>query len=73
MTGVRRAFRGRGIAAALKRTQIAWAKQAGLREAADRERGAQRADPRASTSATATCCEPGLVIAARGAVRAGLS
>ncbi len=29
MTGVRRAFRGRGIAAALKRSQIAWAKQAG--------------------------------------------
>ena len=29
MTGVRRAFRGRGIAAALKRTEIAWAKQAG--------------------------------------------
>jgi mycothiol synthase len=29
MTGVRRDFRGRGIAAALKRTQIAWAKQAG--------------------------------------------
>ena len=29
MTGVLRAFRGRGIAAALKRTQIAWAKEAG--------------------------------------------
>ena len=29
MTGVLRAYRGRGIAAALKRTQIAWAKQAG--------------------------------------------
>ena len=29
MTGVLRAHRGRGIAAALKRTQIAWAKQAG--------------------------------------------
>ena len=29
LTGVRRTHRGRGIAAALKRTQIAWAKQAG--------------------------------------------
>jgi mycothiol synthase len=29
MTGVRRSFRGRGIASALKRAQIAWAKQAG--------------------------------------------
>ena len=45
MTGVLRAFRGRGIAAALKRAEIAWAKQAGLREAADGERGAERADP----------------------------
>ena len=29
MTGVRRKFRGRGIASALKRAEIAWAKQAG--------------------------------------------
>ncbi len=29
MTGVRRAFRGRGIAGALKRAEIAWAKQEG--------------------------------------------
>jgi GNAT superfamily N-acetyltransferase len=29
LTGVRRALRGRGIAAALKRTQIAWAKEHG--------------------------------------------
>ena len=29
-TGVRRAWRGRGIAGALKRAQIAWAKEAGL-------------------------------------------
>jgi mycothiol synthase len=29
LTGVRRAYRGRGIAAALKRTQIAWAKERG--------------------------------------------
>jgi mycothiol synthase len=29
MTGVKRAWRGRGIAGALKRTQIAWAKRAG--------------------------------------------
>ena len=30
LTGVRRAWRGRGIAAALKRTQIAWAKKEGF-------------------------------------------
>jgi len=30
LTGVRRAWRGRGIAAALKRTQIAWAKNEGF-------------------------------------------
>jgi mycothiol synthase len=30
LTGVRRAWRGRGIAAALKRTQIAWAKEHGF-------------------------------------------
>ncbi len=30
MTGVRRAFRGRGVASALKRAEIAWAKQAGF-------------------------------------------
>ena len=29
LTGVKRAHRGRGIAAALKRTQIAWAKENG--------------------------------------------
>ena len=29
LTGVKRAYRGRGIAAALKRTQIAWAKANG--------------------------------------------
>jgi RimJ/RimL family protein N-acetyltransferase len=29
LTAVRRTWRGRGIAAALKRTQIAWAKNAG--------------------------------------------
>ena len=29
MTGVRRAWRGRGIAGALKRTQLAWAKANG--------------------------------------------
>ena len=59
MTGVRRAYRGRGIAAALKRTQIALGEAGRLREAADRERGAERADPRASTSATATAASPG--------------
>jgi mycothiol synthase len=29
MTGVKRAWRGRGVAGALKRAQIAWAKEAG--------------------------------------------
>ncbi len=32
MTGVLRAYRGRGIASALKRTQIRWAKQAGYEQ-----------------------------------------
>jgi GNAT superfamily N-acetyltransferase len=31
MTGVKRSFRGRGIASALKRAEIAWAKQKGFR------------------------------------------
>jgi GNAT superfamily N-acetyltransferase len=31
MTGVKRSFRGRGIASALKRAEIAWAKRAGFR------------------------------------------
>ena len=31
-TGVLRAWRGRGVAAALKRAQVAWAKEAGLRK-----------------------------------------
>jgi mycothiol synthase len=29
MTGVKRAWRGRGVAGALKRAQVAWAKQQG--------------------------------------------
>ena len=45
MTGVRRAFRGRGIAGALKRAEIAWAKEAGYESLADEQRGAERADP----------------------------
>ena len=45
MTGVRRAWRGRGIAGALKRAEIAWAKENGLRAPRDAERGAKRADP----------------------------
>jgi GNAT superfamily N-acetyltransferase len=31
MTGVKRSFRGRGIASALKRAEIAWAKREGFR------------------------------------------
>ena len=58
MTGVKRALRGRGIAGALKRAEIAWAKRAGLPEAGDVERGAERADPPSSTSATATSSRP---------------
>ena len=45
MTGVKRAFRGRGIAGALKRAEIAWAKQAGYETLETSERGAERADP----------------------------
>jgi predicted GNAT superfamily acetyltransferase len=32
MTGVKRAWRGRGVAGALKRAQIAWAKQQGYEQ-----------------------------------------
>ena len=45
MTGVRRAFRGRGIARALKRTQIAWAKQRATRRSRRTNEVAKRADP----------------------------
>ena len=72
MTGVRRAYPRRGIAAALKRTQIAWAKQAGLREAADHERGAERADPPAQRAPRLRACGPGWSCCDDGAVRAGL-
>ena len=34
MTGVKRAWRGRGIAGALKRAQIAWAKEQGYKRLA---------------------------------------
>ncbi len=47
MTGVKRAWRGRGIAGALKRAQISWAKDQGYRAARDAERGSQRAHPAA--------------------------
>ena len=45
LTGVKRAHRGRGIAAVLKAAQIALGEGAGLRRATDGERGPQRADP----------------------------
>ena len=45
LTGVKRAHRGRGIAAVLKAAQIAWAKEHGYREPPDVERGSQRPDP----------------------------
>ncbi len=51
LTGVQRAHRGRGIAAALKRTQIAWAKARRLHVAPDLERGPERADPAAERAA----------------------
>ena len=38
LTGVKRAWRGRGIAAALKRTQIAWAKEHGYERCRRRTR-----------------------------------
>ncbi len=45
MTGVLRAWRGRGIARALKAAEIAWAKESGYERLETAERGAQRADP----------------------------
>ena len=45
LTGVKRRCRGRGIAAALKRTQIALGEGSRLHLAADLERGPERADP----------------------------
>ena len=45
ITGVKRAWRGRGIAGALKAAEIAWAKRERLRAPRDPERGAERADP----------------------------
>ena len=45
LTGVKRAWRKRGIARALKQAQIAWAKQNGYERLGHDERGAERADP----------------------------
>ena len=45
LTGVKRAHRGRGIAAALKRTQIAWAKANGYTSLQTSNEVAERADP----------------------------
>lgn len=47
MTGVKRAWRGRGIARALKRAEISWAMDLGIPAAGDQQRGAQRAHPEA--------------------------
>ena len=47
MTGVRRAWRGRGVARALKAARDRVGEGVGLRAARDAERGAQRADPQA--------------------------
>ena len=45
LTGVKRAWRGRGVARALKATQIAWAKANGYEELRTPQRRAERADP----------------------------
>ena len=45
LTGVKRSWRGRGVARALKATQIALGQGERLRGAADAQRRAQRADP----------------------------
>jgi GNAT superfamily N-acetyltransferase len=61
MTGVRREFRGRGIAAALKRTQIRWAKQAGY-ERLQTANEVRNAPIRALNKRHGYKLEPGLVI-----------
>ena len=69
MTGVHRAFRGRGIASALKRAEIRWAKERASRSCRRATRcGTSRFA--GSTKATGTV-QPGLVVLG-GAVRAGL-
>ena len=64
MTGVLRACRGRGIAAALKRAEIAWAKQARLREA-ETSNEVRNEPIRRLNERHGYTCEPGLVVAAR--------
>ena len=62
MTGVLRAYPRTGDRGGAEAHADRVGEAGRVREAADRERGAQRADPRGSTSATATSCEPGLVM-----------
>ena len=45
LTAVARAWRRKGIAAALKRAQVAWAKEHGYERAGDRTGGSERAQP----------------------------
>ena len=73
MTGVRREFRGRGIAAALKRTQIRWAKQAGYEklQTANEVRNAPIRAPQ--QAARLRAASPASSILRDGAVRAGLN
>jgi GNAT superfamily N-acetyltransferase len=61
MTGVRREFRGRGIAGALKRTQIRWAKEAGY-EKLQTANEVRNAPIRALNQRHGYKLEPGLVI-----------
>ena len=61
LTGVRRDFRGRGIAAALKRTQIAWAKQHGY-TALQTSNEARNEPIRRLNERYGYVVEPGLVI-----------
>ena len=46
LTAVRRTWRGRGVAGALKRAQLGWAIRNGYTSLETAQRGAQRADPR---------------------------
>jgi GNAT superfamily N-acetyltransferase len=64
LTGVRRSHRGRGIASALKRTQIAWAKQAGY-DALQTSNEARNEPIRRLNEKHGYVLEPGLVIVRR--------
>ena len=72
MTGVRRAFRGRGVASALKRAEIAWAKQAGY-ESLQTTNEVRNEPIRRLNERHGYSCAAGPRRVARRAVRAGQS